>query len=100
VESALGGDCGVRVELDRVLVSGEHLRDPARLLFCETPSRLLVSISPKDWRRLKKIMQGSACALLGEVTADGLLSVQQGGTELASLALEEARRAWKGDGGE
>jgi phosphoribosylformylglycinamidine synthase II len=99
-ESALGGDCGAFLSLDRVPVSPECPRDPARLLFCETPSRFLVSVAPGNWKRLKKIMGDSPCEPIGKVTDDGILSVQENGKELAALSIEEVRRAWTRDGEE
>jgi phosphoribosylformylglycinamidine synthase len=99
-ESALGGDCGARVSLDAVPVSHDCPRDAARLLFCETPSRFLVSVAPADLKKLRRIMKGSLCEVLGEVTADGMLCVEQGARDLAAVSLEEARRAWKRDGEE
>src|SRR5271157_4678734 len=45
-ESCLGGDRGARISLDKLPVTGMSGRDTARVLFCETPSRFLVSVTP------------------------------------------------------
>ncbi|HVO39124.1 MAG TPA: AIR synthase-related protein [Spirochaetia bacterium] len=95
-ESCIGGDCGVRVDLELVPASAGCGREPARLLFCETPSRFLVSIAPENRGRLSRLLSDSAWAVIGEVARDGLIAVTEKERPVASLSLEEARDAWKG----
>ena len=95
-ESALGGDCGARISLDDLPVSSGCGREPARLLFCETPSRFLVSVAPEAEAAWQKVMGRTTMARVGEVTADRALRVLQAGRELASVPLVDARRAWQG----
>jgi phosphoribosylformylglycinamidine synthase len=94
-ESSFGGDCGARISLDELPVSADSAREPARLLFCETPSRFLVSVAPEDEPRWRKTMRRTALALVGEVTADATLRVLAGGQELATIQLQVAREAWQ-----
>ncbi|HTP57386.1 MAG TPA: AIR synthase-related protein, partial [Spirochaetia bacterium] len=96
-ESALGGDCGARISLDDLPVSAGCGREPARLLFCETPSRFLVSVAARAEAAWRRAMTGAVFARLGEVSADRMLRVAQGGRELAAVATREARAAWKGE---
>jgi len=98
-ECALGGDCGARISLDGLPVSASCGREPARLLFCETASRFLVSIAPKAEAKWRRIMGETAFARLGEVTADGKLRVIEAGRELAAIPLADVRRAWQGEAG-
>ena len=95
-ESAIGGDCGAQISLDELPVSADCGAEPARLLFCETPSRLLVSVAPRAEAAWRRAMKGVACARIGQVAADGMLRVTAGGQELAAVAARDARAAWKG----
>lgn len=95
-ESAIGGDCGARISLDELPVSADCALEPARLLFCETPSRFLASVSPAADAGWRRTMKGLAFALIGEVTADATLRVLARGQEIASLSLREVRDAWQG----
>ncbi len=99
-ESALGGRLGAAVSLDAVPLGEGAGREPARVLFCETPSRLLVSVPAAHRARWLRAMAGVACAKIGEVTADPVIRVSAGGRELAAMSVEEARRAWSGEGRE
>ncbi len=94
-ESSLGGDCGARVSLDAVPVEeppGD--REPARLLLCETPSRLLVSVALPMELRWRSAMRGVAMARVGEVALDGRIAIESGGREVAACTLAEVRAAW------
>ncbi len=98
-ESCLGGDLGARVFLDALPVSGESGREPARLLFCETPSRFLVSVAPRSLKRWRRIMKGVACGWIGEVTHEPRVSVEAAGRQIAALTVDEIRALWSRSGG-
>jgi phosphoribosylformylglycinamidine synthase len=98
-ECCLGADKGARVSLDQVPVSGMPGRDPARILFCETPSRFLVSVAPAFRARWERAMAGAAMGLIGEVTADSDISLEAAGALRASVSVDEVRAAWTGDRG-
>jgi phosphoribosylformylglycinamidine synthase len=99
-ESSLGGRLGAEVDLDAVPVAAATGREPARILFCETPSRFLVSVAPRSRSRWERVMRGVPCAAVGTVTADGIVRLTAGGAALAAVTVEEARRAWSGEGRE
>jgi phosphoribosylformylglycinamidine synthase len=107
-ECSLGGRLGASVDLDAVPTSREteretdskRGRESERLLFCETPSRLLVTISPRDRARLARHMAGTQFACIGEVTADARVRVAAAGREQATIDLSEIARAWKREGRE
>jgi phosphoribosylformylglycinamidine synthase len=96
-ECCMGGDCGARVDLGDVPASTGCGREPARLLFCETASRLLVSIAAEDRGKLSRLLADSAWAVIGEVASDALIAVTERGRPLASLPVDKARDAWKGE---
>jgi len=95
-ESCIGGRLGARVSLDLLPTAPGTDRQPERLLFCETPSRFLVSVSPGVERRWRRAMSGSPCARVGEVLSASRVIVEQAGAEIVSLDLGEIRRAWAG----
>jgi len=94
-ESCLGGCLGAHVDLDMLPVAVDCLKEPARLLFAETPSRLLVSVSKPKEREWLTAMRGVACARIGEVTAVAV-RVRAGGRRVLDLPLRELAHAWKG----
>jgi phosphoribosylformylglycinamidine synthase subunit PurSL len=98
-ESCLAGGLGAEVGLDDLPVSVDCGREAERLLFCETPSRFLVSVAPRHLSRWKRAMAGVPHGLLGAVSSDFRVRVRADGTDLASIPLEEIRDAWRGTAG-
>ena len=96
-ESSMGGGFGARISLDNLPVSEGCAPEAARLLFCETPSRFLVSVAPEADRAWRRSMKGTASTRIGEVTSDAALRVLEGGREVAAVSLAEARAAWHGE---
>jgi phosphoribosylformylglycinamidine synthase len=97
-ESSLGGDLGARVRLDALPVSLDSGREPARLLFCETPSRFLVSVAPRNLRSWRRLMKGVPCGWIGEVTPEQEVSVESAGRKIGSLTVSEIRALWSRSG--
>ena len=97
-ESCTGGCLGARVSLDAVPCAPGLAREPERLLFCETPSRFLVSIRPGARRGWERFMRGSALGCIGEATAETAIVIEAEGRQIASVDLEDARAAWAGRG--
>jgi phosphoribosylformylglycinamidine synthase len=93
-ESCLGGVRGARISLDQVPAGGTWTRDAARVLFCETPSRFLVSVAPAFRARWERAMDGAAMGLLGEVTDGAEVRIEAAGALCATATLEEIRTAW------
>ncbi len=99
-ECSLGGRLGARVDLTELPVSPACGRESERLLFCETPSRLIVTVSPRDRARWTRAMARAPLACIGQVTADARVRVAAAGRELATIDMEEIARAWKPEGSE
>ena len=95
-ESCIGGDVGAAISLDAIPFAPATGREPERLLFCETPSRFLVSVAPGDRRRWEKAMAGVRIGLLGNATAEPLVTVEAAGRRISSHRLADIRAAWKG----
>ncbi len=64
-ESCLGGSLGAGISLDQIPVARGVGREPARLLFCETPSRFLVSVPAGRRRAWERAMAGCAIGYSG-----------------------------------
>jgi phosphoribosylformylglycinamidine synthase len=96
-ESCLGGDLGASVTLDAVPVpAGSGRLGVERLLFCETPSRFLVSVGPRDRKRWERAMAGVPMGLLGEVLAEPRVRISASGAPVAEVEVADIRRAWTG----
>ncbi|HTZ50723.1 MAG TPA: AIR synthase-related protein, partial [Spirochaetia bacterium] len=93
-ESCLGGDLGAAISLDPLPTSAGLPRDPALLLFCETPSRFLVSVASGKRRAWERRMKAVPLALVGRVTKETRIQVEAGAVPVAGLTLEEVRAAW------
>lgn len=93
-ESALAGRLGCVLNLDAVKEAAGF--ETARLLFCETPSRFLVSVAPEKAAEFEKTMAGSVCACLGTVTAGDTVEMTRGGKTVLNLSLSDVETAWKG----
>ena len=85
------------MSLDAVPVSGIPGRDTARILFCETPSRFIVSVAPADRARWERAMAGTAFGAFGEVRADREIRIEAAGALRASVSLDQVRAAWAGE---
>lgn len=93
-ESALGGELGADVALDAVPV--DQPLSVARLLFGESPGRLLVTVPPRAEGRFRRMLRGLSAARVGVVTADGRVRLSRGGVEVGAMTIDEVRAAWKG----
>jgi len=96
-EMAMAGRLGVTLDLDQV--PRTNLTRPEEILFSESQSRLLLEV-PKDRLEdlrlnLEGLLDGSAFAIIGEVTAASEMVVTQGGSHLLRLGLDDLLRAWK-----
>ena len=105
-ECAIGGRLGARIDLAHVPVagkpesaaSGEALGAAQRragLLFSESAGRLLVTVPPALAPRMSEHFRGQACAVVGEVTGDGVVTVRDGGEPVAAWPVADLVRAWK-----
>ena len=88
VESTLGTDLGIAVD-----ISGfEDLSVPA-ILFSESHSRFIVSVSPENKEVFESIMGGDA-VLLGRVTKNGQILVSYEDRRIMDLKVDKLLDAW------
>jgi phosphoribosylformylglycinamidine synthase subunit PurSL len=94
-ESALAGEMGIEVNLDTMVVADDGM-DVERLLFCESPSRFVVSINPAHRKKFDEIMTDTPCVVVGTVDDSGHLIVRLAKETLIDTCLEKVREAWGG----
>ncbi len=94
-ESALAGDLGIEIDLDRLPMSGDGM-DIERMLFCESPSRFVASVSPSRNEEFKRLMEGIPYAEAGAVNDSGRVVIRMAGVVLIDTGLEQIRKAWEG----
>lgn len=98
VESALGGDLGLRADTSDF---STELKDFGgtftEFLFHETPGRFVVSVAPDKLAEFHKAMDGEKVIPFGEVTKEDVVRVTRHGLVLIDAPIRDIRKAWKGD---
>ena len=101
-EMALGGRLGARINLERVPQCAMAALDPARILYSESASRLLVTVAREHIRAFEGLFTpatgcrlGFDAALVGNVTDTECLVLATGEHVLADVSVEELARAFK-----
>jgi len=91
---SLGGNLGARINLN-LAPHNEHLRDD-ELLFSESNSRFIVTVAPKNKKKLEEIFKNIPHACVGTVTKDKTLVVQGvNKRRIISVGLDKLRKAFK-----
>jgi phosphoribosylformylglycinamidine synthase len=90
-EMAFSGGLGAEIDIGKMPIMG-GLKTGA-LLFSESQSRFLVEASdPKEFNNL---MEGTEFAMIGRTTAEKVLKVSQGETEVLKADTDLLERSWK-----
>jgi len=93
-ETALAGGLGMNIELAQVPTDGIKRNDT--ILFSESQSRFVVTISPQNKRRFEEIMKGHVFAPIGHVSGDEDFVVQGLNREVVIRAnIRELKDAWQ-----
>ncbi|MBI9102373.1 MAG: hypothetical protein JEY99_08170 [Spirochaetales bacterium] len=95
-ESAIGGRLGARLDLG-LLPGGPSMETMSTdtLLYCETPSRFLISVKPEKLEEFRQIMEGSFLSVIGEVEDTGNLTVTRVGNPVFTETVENLAETWK-----
>ncbi|MBI9107119.1 MAG: hypothetical protein JEZ04_10270 [Spirochaetales bacterium] len=93
-ESALGGRLGAAIILDR-LPSDSDNYETARILFSETPSRFIVTITPGNKEKFEDLMEGTKTAEAGLVTPEKTLEIRRRGELCLESRIDDIAAAWK-----
>ena len=94
-ESALAGGFGIEIDLADIS-TGKPGMESERLLFCESPSRFVVSVKSAQRKKFEEIMAGLPCAVAGVVTESDQLVIRLEATPLIETDLAQVRDAWEG----
>jgi phosphoribosylformylglycinamidine synthase II len=93
-ETAFAGCLGMEIDLRRVPTTGLD-RDDC-LLFSETQSRFIVTISPTEKDAFEEVFRGTAHSFLGTVTSGPLFTaIGLNGREVIRADIQELKDAWK-----
>ena len=93
-EMAFAGGYGL--ELDLRKVPGKELARNDFVLFSESNSRFLIEVSEADREDFEDLMKGKNCSLIGKVTKEQKLLVNDlNGKVAVDASLETLRRSWK-----
>jgi len=94
-EMAFSSGHGIKLDLNKVPRTKELTRNDF-VLFSESNSRFLVEVTEKRRDAFEALMKDAACAEVGAVKKDGILSVTGlDGKQAIHADLEELRRRWK-----
>jgi phosphoribosylformylglycinamidine synthase len=93
-ETAFAGELGMSVDLRQVPVK-DTLADDV-LLFSETQSRFVVTVSPEHAASFEEGLASSVCARVGVVIADELLSIiGMQGECVVQATIAELKKSWQ-----
>lgn len=90
-ESAIGGEVGVKINLNFISTDMEA----ERILFCETPSRFIVSVSKEKQQEFEAIFKGLPCYQIGTTTNSKTIECSHKNQVVLNCLLSEAKKAWK-----
>jgi phosphoribosylformylglycinamidine synthase len=92
-ESAFSGDLGMTIELTKVPV--ENIKRSDTILFSESQSRFVVTVTPGNVKRFEALMKGNVFADVGAVTAQLNFSVMDGEKVVLSEGIDVLKDAWQ-----
>jgi len=91
---AFGGNLGLDINLQKI--PGKNIARNDVLLFSETNSRFIVSVSPENKDEFEKIMEGIVYSLIGQVITDKRLKIKGlNGKLILDDDISELKDSWK-----
>jgi phosphoribosylformylglycinamidine synthase II len=91
---AMGGNLGMRIELNRVPAAG-LVRDDT-LMFSESAGRFIVTVDPQNREIFETLFGKLTCACIGTVTEKPRLEIKGLNQEtIFSVAIKDLKSAWK-----
>ncbi|MBN2283679.1 MAG: phosphoribosylformylglycinamidine synthase [Deltaproteobacteria bacterium] len=93
-ETSFAGGLGMTVDLSKVPADGVARDD--LLLFSESQSRFVVTVSPENRERFEAVMADTVCAAVGVVdSGDRFRVIGIGGNEIINETIHDLKRAWQ-----
>jgi len=93
-ESALGGSCGAEIALE-ALPGYRPESETARLLFCESAGRILVTVAPEHREAFEAGMEGHAVRRVGRVVTEKRVTFSREGVTATAVELPAVETAWE-----
>lgn len=96
-ESSFSGGLGAKVSLESLAYEGSGRHD--FVLFSETPSRFLISVSPSNEKLFEEALKGFPLSLIGETSSDPNLVVEGLNREtIVNVNILELKKTWQAPG--
>jgi phosphoribosylformylglycinamidine synthase len=92
-ESTLGGMTGSEISIDSL--PGTSTDENPRILFCESPSRFIISIKPENSSEFEKIMSGSPFKKIGKTTDSGNMIIKKNDAVIIETSIDSISKSWK-----
>ncbi len=93
-ESSIGGRLGAYIELENI-PADFCSKEIKRLLFCETPSRFIISVPADKQDVFENIFEGLSFALIGKVIEKTQIIMNMQDKSILDINLNEIKKAWK-----
>lgn len=92
-KTAMGGRLGLKIDLDKVPLSEPC--GAAQIIYSESNTRFLMTVSPENAEKAEKLLDGIPFAKVGEVTADPVLEISGKGIGTNKIELDKLIKAYK-----
>jgi phosphoribosylformylglycinamidine (FGAM) synthase-like enzyme len=92
-KTAMGGRLGLKIDLDKVPVSESC--STAQILFSESNTRFVMTVSPDNAEQVEKLLNGVPFAKIGEVIAEPVLEISGADVETTKIQLDKLVKAYK-----
>lgn len=92
-KTAMGGRLGLKINLDNVPLSESC--SAAQILFSESNTRFVMTVSPEKAEQVEKLLAGIPFAKVGEVIAEPVLDISGTGIEATKIQLDKLLKAYK-----
>jgi phosphoribosylformylglycinamidine synthase len=93
-ESCLGGKLGADISIDTLPGTDKNM-ETARILFCETPSRFIVTIKADNAKIFEDIIDDHCVKKIGSATKNPALRIARDGNYVIDMPISEIDKAWK-----
>jgi len=93
-EMAFSGDCGVEIDLENVIYTGEKRRFDF-ILFAESNTRFLLEIKKENTVKLKEIFNNLPLAKIGRTAKEKTVKIRHGTQSLIDLPIDIVRTKWR-----
>jgi phosphoribosylformylglycinamidine synthase len=92
-KTALGGRLGMEIDLDKVPLASPC--GAAQILYSESNTRFVMTVSPAKAAQVEKLLNGVPFAQIGKITAEPMLKFSGGGFKNTEISLEKLLNAYK-----